>query len=105
VTIAVQLNLANGSNIARSHTFREFAIRHLLIALQPRHVEAPQPAGVESNHLGYDSTAQSRQHPVTATRYPLSFIRQASLPKHPIEYYYFAHFSCETGFSIKESVL
>ena len=80
VTIAVQLNLANGSHIARSHTFREFAIRHLLIALQPRHVEAPQPAGMESNHLGYDSTAQSRQHPVAATRYPLSFIRQASLP-------------------------
>ena len=63
-----------------SHTFREFAIRHLLIALQPRHVEAPQPAGMESNHLGYYSTAQSRQHPVAATRYPLSFIRQASLP-------------------------
>ena len=80
VTIAVQLNLANGSHIARSHTFREFAIRHLLIALQPRHVEAPQPAGMESNHLGYDSTAQSRQHSVAATRYPLSFIPQASLP-------------------------
>ena len=67
------------SHMARSHTFREFAIRHLLIALQPRHVEAPQPAGMESNHLGYDSTAQSRQHPVAATRYPLSFIRQAAL--------------------------
>ena len=80
VTIAVQLNLANGSHIARSHTFREFAIRHLLIALQPRHVEAPQPAGMESNHLGYDSTAQSRQHSVAATRYPLSFLPQASLP-------------------------
>ena len=80
MTIAVQLNLANGSHIARSHTFREFAIRHLLIALQPRHVEAPQPAGMESNHLGYDSTAQSRQHSVAATRYPLSFIPQASLP-------------------------
>ena len=47
VAIAVQPNLANGSHIARSHTFREFAIRHLLIALQPRHVEAPQPAGME----------------------------------------------------------
>ena len=88
VTIAVQLNLANGSHIARSHTFREFAIRHLLIALQPRHVEAPQPAGMESNHLGYDSTAQSHQHSVAATRYPLSFLPQASLPNtHPIEYY------------------
>ena len=47
VTIAVQPNLANGSHIARSHTFREIAIRYLLIALQPRHVEAPQPAGME----------------------------------------------------------
>ncbi len=86
VTIAVQLNLANGSHIARSHTFREFAIRHLLIALQLRHVEAPQPAGMESNHLGYDSTAQPHQHSVAATRYPLSFIPQASLPntcQHP----------------------
>ena len=79
VTIAVQLNLANGSHIARSHTFREFAIRHLLIALQPRHVEAPQPAGMEYHHLGYDSTAQHRQHPVVATRYPLWFIRRISL--------------------------
>ena len=80
VTIAVQLNLANGSHIARSHTFREFAIRHLLIALQPRHVEAPQPAGMESNHLGYDSTAQSRQGAVVATRYPLFVQRKVSLP-------------------------
>ena len=47
VTIAVQPNLANGSHIARSHTFREIAIRYLLIALPPRHVEAPQPVGME----------------------------------------------------------
>ena len=47
VTIAVQPNLANGSHIARSHTFREIATRYLLITLQPRHVEAPQPAGME----------------------------------------------------------
>ena len=79
VTIAVQPSLANGLHIARSHTFREKATRYLLIALQPRHVEAPQPAGMESNHSGYDSTAQSRQHIVTATRYPLSFIRRISL--------------------------
>ena len=47
VTIAVQSNLANGSHIARSHTLREIAIRYLLIALQPCHVEAPQPAWME----------------------------------------------------------
>ena len=47
VTIAVQPSLANGSHIARSHTFREKATRYLRIAVQPRHVEAPQPAGME----------------------------------------------------------
>ena len=58
---------------------RGIATRHLLIALQPRHAEAPHLVEMESNHLGYDSTAQHRQHPVVATRYPLSFIRRISL--------------------------
>ena len=75
VTIAVQPSLANGSHIARSHTFREKATRYLRIAVQPRHVEAPQLAGMGSNNLGYDLTAQSRQHSVAATRYLLSSIR------------------------------
>ena len=105
VTIAVQPSLANGLHIARSHTFREKATRYLLIALQPRHVEAPQPAWMESNHSSYDSTAQSRQRIVTATRYPLSFIRHISLSitiqlriiSSPI-------FRMKTGISIKESV-
>ena len=54
--------------------------RHLLIALQLRRVGAPQLVGVESNHLGYDSTAQSRQGAVIATRYPLFVQRKVSLP-------------------------
>ena len=43
-----------------THLIREKATRYLRIALQPRHVEAPQPAGMEANHVDYDSTAQSR---------------------------------------------
>ena len=55
--------------------------RHLLIALQPRHAETPHPIGMESNHLGYDSTAQSRQDPsLLSTRFPLFVQRKVSLP-------------------------
>jgi hypothetical protein len=70
-TIAVQLNLANGPHIARNCSKIPEMTRHLLIALQPRRVGAPHLVGMESNHLGYDSTAQSRQGAVAATRYPL----------------------------------
>ena len=68
MTIAAQPELANRPHIARSHTLREIATRHFLIALQPRHAEAPQLVRMESNHRVYDSTAQTRQHPVVATR-------------------------------------
>ena len=54
--------------------------RHLLIALQPRRVEVPHLVGIESNHLGYDSTAHSRQGAVVATRYPLFIQRKVSPP-------------------------
>ena len=80
VTIAVQLNLANGSHIARNCSKLAEMTRHLLIALQPRRVGAPHLVGMESNHLGYDSTAQSRQGAVVATRYPLFVQRKVSLP-------------------------
>jgi hypothetical protein len=79
-TIAVQLNLANGSHIARNCSKLAEMTRHLLIALQPRRVGAPHLVGMESNHLGYDSTAQSRQGAVVATRYPLFVQRKVSLP-------------------------
>ena len=53
--------------------------RHLLIALQPRRV------GTESNHLGYDSTAQSRQGAVVATRYldTVRSMQRDTSPHHP----------------------
>jgi hypothetical protein len=35
---------------------------------------------MESNHLGYDSTAQFHQDTVVATRYPLFVQRKVSLP-------------------------
>ena len=79
-TIAVQLNLANGSHIARNCSKLAEMTRHLLIALQPRRVGALHLVGMESNHLGYDSTAQSRQGAVVATRYPLFVQREVSLP-------------------------
>ena len=54
--------------------------RYLLIALQPRCVGVPHLVGMGSNHLGYDSTAQSRQGAVVATRYPLFIQRKVSPP-------------------------
>ena len=54
--------------------------RHLLIALQPRRVGAPHLVGIESNHLGYDSTTQSRLGAVVDTRYPLFIQRKVSPP-------------------------
>ena len=57
MTIAAQPELANRPHIARSHTLREIATRHFLIALQPRHVETPQLVRMESSHRVYDSTA------------------------------------------------
>ena len=83
VTIAVQSELANGSHIAtciaRSHTFRQIATRHLQIAPQPRHAEAPHLVRMESNHLVHDSTAQFHQHAVVAARHPLLVHCQMSL--------------------------
>ena len=79
-TIPVQLNLANGSHIARNCSKLPEMTRHLLIALQPRRVGVPHLVGMESNHLGYDSTAQSRQGAVVATRYPLFIQRKVSPP-------------------------
>ena len=79
MTIAAQPELANRPHIARSHTLREIATRHFLIALQPRHAEAPQLVRMESNHRVYDSTAQTRQHPVVTTPNPLLVHCQISL--------------------------
>jgi len=72
--------LANESHIARNCSKLPEMTRHLLIALQLRRVGAPHLVGMESNHLGYDSTAQSRQGAVVATRYPLFVQRKVSLP-------------------------
>ena len=105
VTIAVQSELANGSHIARSHTFRQIATRHLQIAPQPRHAEAPHLVRMESNHLVHDSTAQHHQHPVVATRYPLSFIRRISLSPPSNCVLLVRSCSSETGFRLRESVV
>ena len=80
VTITVPPAQSRPSYIARSHTLRGIATRHLLIALQPRHAEAPHLVEMESNHLVYDSTAQPRQHPVVATRYPLLVSAKSRFP-------------------------
>ena len=80
VTIAVQLDLANGSHNARKRSNLPKMSRHLLIALQPRRFGAPHLVGMGSTHLGCDSTAQSRQGAVVATRYPLFIQRKVSLP-------------------------
>ena len=83
-TIAAQLNIANGSHIARNCSKLPEMIQHLLIALQPRRVGAPHLVGMESNHLGYDSTAQSRQGAVLdSTISPRRRPRQHNLAKAP----------------------
>ena len=73
-TIAVQLNLAKGSHIARNCSKLPEMTRHLLIALQPRRALGHPTYSrdwVEPSRLRLDSTISPRHR----RRYPLSTVR------------------------------
>ena len=84
-TIAVQLNLANGSHIARNCSKFPEMTRHLLIALQPRRALGHPTYSrdwVEPSRLRLDSTISPRHR----RRYPLSTVRSTQSlapPHHP----------------------
>ena len=88
VTIAVQPNLANGSHIARSHTFREIATQIFAdcAATTPRRGTLASRDGVEPSRLRRDSTTS----PAPRRGYPLSDVVPSpyvAFQHHPIEYY------------------